>query len=92
MRLIAAIVETPISEISVGAPVRAQFAKAANGKVPVFRLVSGGNLMTFVFSADGHITEPGDLLTEGLPASLRKHGIRMPRCATAIAICWRARR
>ena len=33
--------------------------------------------MSFVFSADGHITEPSDLLTEGLPASLRKHGIRM---------------
>jgi len=32
--------------------------------------------MTFIFSADGHITEPSDLLTEGLPASLRKHGIR----------------
>lgn len=32
--------------------------------------------MTFVFSADGHITEPGELLTEGLPPSLRKHGIR----------------
>lgn len=32
--------------------------------------------MTFVFSADGHITEPGDLLTEGLPPALRKYGIR----------------
>ncbi|MDE8653559.1 amidohydrolase family protein [Novosphingobium album (ex Liu et al. 2023)] len=32
--------------------------------------------MTFVFSADGHITEPSDLLTEGLPPSLRPHGIR----------------
>jgi predicted TIM-barrel fold metal-dependent hydrolase len=32
--------------------------------------------MTFVFSADGHIVEPNELLTEGLPPSLRKHGIR----------------
>jgi predicted TIM-barrel fold metal-dependent hydrolase len=32
--------------------------------------------MTFVFSADGHIVEPETLLTDGLPASLRKHGIR----------------
>jgi predicted TIM-barrel fold metal-dependent hydrolase len=32
--------------------------------------------MRFVFSADGHITEPGDLLTAGLPVSLRKFGIR----------------
>ena len=31
--------------------------------------------MTFVFSADGHIVEPSDLLTEGLPPSLRGHGI-----------------
>jgi predicted TIM-barrel fold metal-dependent hydrolase len=31
--------------------------------------------MTFVFSADGHIVEPDALLTEGLPASLRRHGI-----------------
>jgi predicted TIM-barrel fold metal-dependent hydrolase len=33
--------------------------------------------VSFVFSADGHITEPSELLTEGLPSSLRKHGIRM---------------
>ena len=32
--------------------------------------------MTFVFSADGHIVEPSDLLTEGLPPSLRGFGIR----------------
>jgi predicted TIM-barrel fold metal-dependent hydrolase len=32
--------------------------------------------MRFVFSADGHITEPNDLLSEGLPPSLRKFGIR----------------
>lgn len=43
MRLIAAIVDTPISRITVGAPVRVQFSQAANGKVPVFRIVTGGN-------------------------------------------------
>lgn len=32
--------------------------------------------MTFVFSADGHIVEPSELLTEGLPPSLRPYGIR----------------
>jgi predicted TIM-barrel fold metal-dependent hydrolase len=32
--------------------------------------------MTFVFSADGHIIEPETLLTDGLPPSLRRHGIR----------------
>jgi predicted TIM-barrel fold metal-dependent hydrolase len=32
--------------------------------------------MTFVFSADGHIVEPSDLLTEGLPPSLRSFGLR----------------
>ncbi len=32
--------------------------------------------MAFVFSADGHITEPSDLLTEGLPPSLRPFGVR----------------
>ncbi len=31
--------------------------------------------MSFVFSADGHIVEPSDLLTEGLPPSLRKFGV-----------------
>ena len=31
--------------------------------------------MTFIFSADGHIVEPDDLLTEGLPPSLRKFGV-----------------
>ncbi len=33
----------------------------------------------FVFSADGHIIEPDGLLTEGLPPSLRKFGIRAER-------------
>lgn len=32
--------------------------------------------MTFVFSADGHIVEPSDLLTEGLPPGLRQYGVR----------------
>lgn len=32
--------------------------------------------MAFVFSADGHIIEPSGLFTEGLPPSLRKHGLR----------------
>src|SRR3984957_12584483 len=32
--------------------------------------------MTFVFSADGHIVEPSELLTEGLPPSLRRFGVR----------------
>jgi predicted TIM-barrel fold metal-dependent hydrolase len=32
--------------------------------------------MSFVFSADGHIVEPSDLLTEGLPPSLRAFGLR----------------
>ncbi len=31
--------------------------------------------MSFVFSADGHIVEPADLFTAGLPPSLREHGI-----------------
>jgi predicted TIM-barrel fold metal-dependent hydrolase len=33
----------------------------------------------FVFSADGHIREPNDLFTAGLPASLRKYAIRAER-------------
>lgn len=32
--------------------------------------------MSFVFSADGHIVEPSDLFSEGLPPSLRQHGLR----------------
>lgn len=32
--------------------------------------------MTFVFSADGHIVEPADLFSEGLPPSLRPFGLR----------------
>ncbi|TAK99495.1 MAG: amidohydrolase [Rhodospirillaceae bacterium] len=32
--------------------------------------------MSFVFSADGHIIEPSDLLTDGLPPSLRPYGVR----------------
>ena len=31
--------------------------------------------MSFVFSADGHIVEPRELFTEGLPPSLREHGM-----------------
>jgi uncharacterized OB-fold protein len=42
VRLIAAIVQTPIADLAVGAPVQTQFSQAANGKVPVFRIVSGG--------------------------------------------------
>lgn len=41
VRLIAAIVETPIADLAVGAPVRTQFSQAANGKVPVFRIDRG---------------------------------------------------
>ena len=32
--------------------------------------------MTFVFSADGHVVEPGDLFDTRVPASLRRHGLR----------------
>ena len=32
--------------------------------------------MTFVFSADGHVVEPSDLFSEGLPQSLRRFGLR----------------
>lgn len=32
--------------------------------------------MSFVFSADGHIVEPTDMYTEGLPPSLRAFGLR----------------
>ncbi len=32
--------------------------------------------MPFVFSADGHLVEPSDLLSEGLPLSLRSFGLR----------------
>jgi predicted TIM-barrel fold metal-dependent hydrolase len=32
--------------------------------------------MSFVFSADGHLVEPSDLFTAGLPPSLRAHGLR----------------
>jgi uncharacterized OB-fold protein len=39
VRLIAAIVDTPISALAVGAPVRARFSQAATGKVPVFSVV-----------------------------------------------------
>lgn len=31
--------------------------------------------MTFVFSADSHVVEPGALFQDGLPASLKKHAI-----------------
>ena len=33
----------------------------------------------FVFSGDGHLREPKDLFTEGLPASLRQFGIHTRR-------------
>lgn len=32
--------------------------------------------VSFVFSADGHLVEPSDLFSAGLPASLRKYGLR----------------
>ena len=32
--------------------------------------------MSFVFSADGHIVEPADLFSRGLPPSLRQYGLR----------------
>jgi predicted TIM-barrel fold metal-dependent hydrolase len=32
--------------------------------------------MPFVFSADGHLVEPSDLFSEGLPPSLRRFGLR----------------
>jgi len=32
--------------------------------------------MSFVFSADGHLVEPSDLYSAGLPPSLRCHGLR----------------
>lgn len=32
--------------------------------------------MSFVFSADGHIVEPSNLFSEGLPPSLRGYGLR----------------
>jgi predicted TIM-barrel fold metal-dependent hydrolase len=32
--------------------------------------------MSFVFSADGHIVEPAELFSQGLPPSLRQHGLR----------------
>ena len=35
--------------------------------------------MSFVFSADGHVVEPGELFERGLPASLRPHGLRSER-------------
>jgi predicted TIM-barrel fold metal-dependent hydrolase len=33
----------------------------------------------FVFSADGHIVEPTNLFTEGLPHSMRQYGLRVER-------------
>lgn len=36
-------------------------------------------MTAFVFSADGHVREPANLYTEGLPASLRQFGIRSER-------------
>ena len=40
VRLLAAIVDTAISAIAIGAPVRAGFSRAVNGKVPVFRITA----------------------------------------------------
>jgi uncharacterized OB-fold protein len=39
MRLLAAIVDTPLSHIKVGAPVSVGFSRAANGNVPVFSVI-----------------------------------------------------
>jgi predicted TIM-barrel fold metal-dependent hydrolase len=35
--------------------------------------------MTFVFSADAHVVEPKQIFDDGLPASLKPHGIRSER-------------
>jgi uncharacterized protein len=40
MRLLAALVDTAIPDIAVGAPVCAGFSQAVNGKVPVFRIIA----------------------------------------------------
>ncbi len=40
MRLLAAIVDSPLANVVVGAPVRTGFAQAVNGKVPVFRIIA----------------------------------------------------
>jgi uncharacterized OB-fold protein len=40
MRLLAAIVDTALADIAVGARVRAGFSQAVNGKVPVFRIIA----------------------------------------------------
>jgi predicted TIM-barrel fold metal-dependent hydrolase len=36
-------------------------------------------MMKFVFSADGHVREPHDLYTAGMPPSLQRYGIRTER-------------
>ncbi len=41
-------------------------------------------MQRFVFSGDGHLREPRDLFTEGLPASMRKFGIHTRRTDTHI--------
>jgi predicted TIM-barrel fold metal-dependent hydrolase len=35
--------------------------------------------MTFVFSADGHIVEPGDLFTKNIPPELHRYGVRVEK-------------
>lgn len=35
--------------------------------------------MTFIFSADAHVVEPREIFEQGLPSSLKKHGIRSER-------------
>jgi uncharacterized OB-fold protein len=38
VRILAALVDAPVEDIRVGAPVRAHFSRAANGNIPVFTL------------------------------------------------------
>jgi predicted TIM-barrel fold metal-dependent hydrolase len=42
--------------------------------------------MAFVFSADGHVVEPGDLFDKSLPAALKKYGIRSERQGEHICV------
>jgi hypothetical protein len=43
MRLLAAIVDTALAAIRVGAPVRAGFSQAVNARIPVFRVLAEPN-------------------------------------------------
>src|SRR5579872_6505034 len=43
---------------------------------PHWGWVQKGVSVSFVFSADGHLVEPSDLFSAGLPPSLRDHGLR----------------